>query len=453
MQAKKKRKSSWDLSPSQVASAEAVLREARRLLRDPKRLLTMLAEGYPVRLPLRTDLGVMASLFGAVHRGDYEAAPLRPDLDALRDLLLFCRSETDLLTAPDAPRFADALLALSAHHGDWIRPLRDWRMPSHNVGRQFHSLVRHLIARYDVPAFMDAAWLGGLTIDAVQHQGWYKHVASGQNIRTAPDLPIPLTGKQAHHFLRAPDDFDIPSAFRWAVIVDLGGDERMVRSILATWVGTSFDLDEFWLSVFRFFAAHPMLDPAHHGPIVDFLRHQKFEPSVPNPIADRPGEPALIPTQPKLSMKGRTPESLLRVMREWHRSLAQDRAKTIALSWCPAGFPGFEWTDWAGEEVRVYRIVELLTSSDLFAEGRAMRHCVASYAGSCTSGRTSIWSLRKSIETDRVIRMVTIEVSNVQGKIVQVQGRCNRLPTEGERALLASWSEAGGPALSYWMTV
>ena len=80
-----------------------------------------------------------------------------------------------------------------------------------------------------------------------------------------------------------------------------------------------------------------------------------------------------------------------------------------------------------------------------------MRHCVASYVGSCSSGRTSIWSLRKSIEDGRVIRLVTIEISNRPGTIVQVRGRCNRLPTEGELALLASWSESGGPALSYWM--
>ena len=268
MRAKKKRKSAWDLSPSRIASAEAIMRESRRLLRDPERVLAMLAEGGSVRLPLRTDLGVMASLFDAIHRGDYAASPLQPDLGAMRDLLLFCRAETDLLNASDAPSFADALLALSAHHRDWIRPLRDWRKPSHNVGRQFRSLVRHLIARCDVPTFLDATWLGGLTIDAVKQQGWYKHIASGRNIRTAPDLPIPLTKKQAHHFLRAPDDFDIPSAFRWAVIVDLGGDERMVRSILGTWVGTTSELDEFWLSVFRFFAANPMIDTARHGPIV-----------------------------------------------------------------------------------------------------------------------------------------------------------------------------------------
>jgi hypothetical protein len=452
MQAKKKRKSAWDQDPGRIASAEAVLRESRRLLRDPQRVLAMLAEGRPVRLPLRTDLGVMASLFDAIRQGDYAASPLQPDVDVLRDLLLFCRVETDLLTAPDAPSYANALLALSAHHRDWIRPLRDWRRASHNVGRQFRSLIRHLIACYDVPTFLDAAWLEGLTIDAVKHQGWYKHMASGQNIRTAPDLPIPLTKMQAHHFLRAPDDFDIPSAFRWAVIVDLGGDERMVRSILGTWIGTTYSLDEFWLSVFRFFTANPMLDPAHHGPIVDFLRHHRFEPSVPNPLAGQPGEPDLIPAQPNLSMKGRTPESVLRAMREWHRSLMQGQAKTTPISWKRSGFPSFEWRDGPAEDDRVYRIVELLTSSELLVEGQAMRHCVASYTNSCATGRTSIWSLQKSIESGRVVRLVTIEVSNNRSAIVQVRGRCNRLPNEGEMTLLNSWGEAGGPALSYWMT-
>ena len=374
MQVKKKRKSAWDHDPSRVAAADAVLRESRRLLRNPERVLGMLADGRPVKLPMRTELGVIASVFDAIHRGEYASAPLQPEPDVLRDLFLFCRTETDLLSDPDGPRFADALLALSAHHRDWIRPLRDWRKPSHNIGRQFRSLVRHLIARYDVPAFLDAAWLGGLTSDAVRYQGWYKHIAAGQNIRTAPGLPIPLTKKQAHHFLRAPDDFDIPAAFCWATIIDLGGDERLVRSILTTRIGNAFHVDEFWLSVFRFFAANPMLDPAHHGPIVDYLRHQKFEPSVPNPIADRPCEPALVPAQPNLNMKGRTPESVL----PGDAGMAPvagagRRTKSVAMSWEPSGFPGLVYEDGAGEDVRLYRIVELLRSTELFEEGRAMR--------------------------------------------------------------------------------
>jgi hypothetical protein len=448
---KRKRKSPWERDPSQIAAAEAVLRESRRLLRDPERLLQLLAEGRPVRLPLRTDLGVIASVFEAIHRGDYESSPLRPDVEVLGHLLLFCRDETDLLTDQDAPRYANALLALAAHHRDWLRPLEDWRAPSHNACRQFHSLVRHLIARYDVPAFLDAAWLEGLTPEAVKYQGWFKHIASGQNIRTAGDLPIPLTKKQADSFLRAPDDFDIPSAFRWAVIIDLGGDERLVRSILGTRVGTSFEVEEFCRAVFRFFVAHPMLDSAHHGPIVDFLFNQKFLPSVPNPLAGQPGEPSMVPPQPNLCMKGRTPESLLRAVREWHRSLSRSRAPAIT-EWEPSGFAPFIHEDRTAEGVRRYEIIELLTAQELIDEGREMQHCAASYAGSCASGRTSIWSLRKQIETGRLIRMATVEVSNKQRSIVQVRRRCNKLPTEGDLAILQRWGEASGLRLAYWMT-
>jgi hypothetical protein len=452
MQPKKKRKSAWDHDPRRIASAEAALRESRRLLRDPDRVLEILADRRGVKLPLRTELGVIASLLGAVHRGEYAACPLEPEPDVVRDLLMFCRAETDLLTDREAPRYGDALLALSAHHRDWIRPLRDWRKPSHNTGRQFRSLIRHLIARYDVPAFLDAAWLGGLTAEAVKYQAWYKYVASGQNIRTANDLPIPLTKKQAHQFLRAPADFDIPSAFRWAVITDLGGDEPLVRSILGTRIGLSFEAEAFWVSVFRMFVANPMLDHAHHGPIVDYIRQHKFEPSVPNPNADRPGEPALIPSQPNLSMKGRTPESLLKAMREWHLSLAKGWNLTVP-AWQPSGFPPFVLEELADDGGRIYAVVEILTSQELIEEGRVMRHCAASYAGSCASGRTSIWSLRKQIENGRVIRLATIEVSNKQRRIVQVRRRCNRLPSAGDLAVLRQWGDAYGPLLSHWLAV
>jgi hypothetical protein len=308
-----------------------------------------------------------------------------------------------------------------------------------------------LIARYEVPVFLDAAWTQGLTPEGVRYQGWYKHIGQGRNIRTADDMPIPLTKRQAHHFLRAPDDFDIPSAFRRAVIIDLGGDERLVRSILGTRIGTAFDAEGFWTSVFRFFIDHPLLDHAHHGPIIDFLLNQKFLPSVPNPLTDPPGQPPLVPPQPNLSLKGRTPESLLHAVREWHHSLSNIRTAPIT-TWGPSGFPPFVHEEGAGEDRRRFEVTELLTTAELIEEGRAMHHCVGSYAGSCASGRTSIWSLRKWIESGRAVRLATIEVSSKPRSIVQVRRKWNKLPTEGELTLLERWGDAGGPKLSYWLT-
>jgi PcfJ-like protein len=450
MEKKPKRKSAWFLEPAKVAAAERVLRESRELLRDPSQVMQLVAGGKSTRLPLRSDLRVMTSLLEAVHRGEFDQAPLGPDVELLRRLLFFCRNETDLLTHQEAPHYANALLALAAHGRNWLRPLEHWRATSHNVSRQFRGLVRHLIARYEVPAFLDAAWLAGLTLEGVKHQRWYVHVAQGRNITTADDLPFALTKKQAHRFLQAPDDFDIPSAFRWAVIVDLGGDESLVRSILRTRIGTEFSHTDFWNSVFRFFIAHPELAPRHHGSIVDYLLTQKFVPSIPNPLADAPGQPALVPPLPGLSMKGRTPESILKAVFSWHGSLVKSRATWI-VSWAPSGFRPLVFDVATGDGERRYEVVELLTAQELMEEGQAMRHCVASYAGDCESGRTSIWSLRKRIESGRFIRIVTIEVRNNQRFIVQVRGHLNFRPATDDLAILGRWQYEGGPRLSRWL--
>ena len=42
-------------------------------------------------------------------------------------------------------------------------------------GEQFGSPARHLLARYDAPAFLVAAWFAGPTPDGVRQQRWFKH--------------------------------------------------------------------------------------------------------------------------------------------------------------------------------------------------------------------------------------------------------------------------------------
>ena len=91
------------------------------------------------------------------------------------------------------------IAALANHHESWIRSVETWQVKKHNRDRQFSELARHLLAAYEVPLFMDRVWFNGNVV----HQNWFKHIGTGQNIRTAPDIPIPLTKKMAHHFLKA----------------------------------------------------------------------------------------------------------------------------------------------------------------------------------------------------------------------------------------------------------
>ena len=153
---------------------------------------------------MHSELDQLARLFATINKHKPNQYPLAPDADAFQRLVEVCWERTDLLRGRETLRFAHALLALSAHQASWVRRPGNWEPRTHNAYRQFHSLVRHLIARYDVPAFMNTAWLEGLTPAGVVHQRWFIHVAQGGNLRTAEGLPIPLTRRQAHLYLQAP---------------------------------------------------------------------------------------------------------------------------------------------------------------------------------------------------------------------------------------------------------
>ncbi|MFO0953237.1 MAG: PcfJ domain-containing protein [Isosphaeraceae bacterium] len=431
---------------ARLARAESALKVSKSLRRDPEKLLAVARNGHPVSA-LPADLRVLTDMFRSVYDPDMA---VRPRVEPLRRLVRACHARGDLLSGQHATMFTKGLLALSAYEPQWIRMPEGWAPRTHNAYRQFHSLVRHLLARYDVPTFMNTAWLEGPTREGSLHQSWFLHVAKGENLRTAPGLPVPLTKKQAHVYLQAPCDFDVTTAFRYAQIVDLGGDERLVRSVLATRVGASFDQDEFWLTVFRWLIAQPMLDPAHHGPIIDFLHAQKFVPSVPDPRDPGPGVRRLVPPQPKLTMNGRNPEVLLRCVHGWHRNLGRERGAKDLL-WGASGFPAFCFEEGNGESRKVYTLTELTSSRELIDEGRAMCHCVASYAQSCHAGRTSIWSLKLVDAFGRSERLVTVEVIRASRQVVQARKKFNALPTPKELQVLRRWTDTGGPSLSKWV--
>ena len=64
-------------------------------------------------------------------------------------------------------------------------------------------------------------------------------------------------------------------------------------------------------------------------------------------------------------------------------------------SWRQSGIHAFRYVEPRTHETQLdWSIVELLNRSALYAEGRAMHHCVHSYATKCLRGDSTIWSLR-----------------------------------------------------------
>ena len=342
--------------------------------------------------------------------------------------------------------FPDALAAIALRHTKWMRPVGDWHSDSHNARRQFGALVRHLLASYDVPACMDTVFFGGLNEKGRRQQDWFIHVGRGQNIRKAT-IPLHFTKWMAHVFtVSAPQDYTVDTALRWAQVIGMGGDELLAEAVCDSMLGSHLDDGTFWDTVLHFFVNNPMLDVVHVGPIVDYIYHIRFavqERRNPDGSMERTDPP-----EPAFTMKGRTPESLLRRVEIWHRGLNRTQTRNPRL-WESCGIKGFTWVDEderAGE-IRTWRIEEILCGRDLSYEGKAMKHCVASYINSCANGTKSIWSMKvEYLGSGATRNVLTIELNNNRRYIRQVRGRSNSRPMDAH----SGRAQEGWDVLSMW---
>lgn len=365
--------------------------------------------------------------------------PLTFKIDLL-DLIQYLYKQTKLL---DTNKYVKALSQIVHWKTFWIREYTDWRPKSHNPDRQINALIRHLFCKYPVPAFLDKAWLDGNS----QHIEWFLHIGEGNNIRTAK-LPFPITKLQAHHFLEAPEDWEIDKAMFYGIVRAAGGSPRLAEAVRKTHLaatGTgSKGRQEFVLSVINFFIKNPMFDLNQVGPAVDYIWNQKYTPQ--HVIVER-GQPqqTLPPPQPNFSMAGRSPNALLAQIERWHRQLGKE-TKGGNLQWNRCPIKEFQLIEGAGPKSKTWRIIELLSSKELTDEGRAMHHCVASYAQSCARGSITIWSLRMNDHTGNW-RLLTIEVSNKA--VGQVRGPYNRMSTQQEHSIISRWAQKEGLKVNY----
>ncbi len=417
-------------------SVEAAFRRSKRERRNPEELVDEILAG-------RVEPGDLSPEFRVVHQlvptlGRHEESRRR-----FRALIAHALKVSKVFdTRPvidDYPRnehntMVGALASLATHHGAWVRPLEDWRPRTKNKNRQFASLARHLLAEYPVPGFMESVWF-----KRSRTQNWFIHVGRGHNIRTAERLFIPLTKRMAHELMQAPDHYTIEHAFRWGQVHALGGNPRVADGVRTTRIAASFANDDFWSTVVRFFVRNPMLDTAMYGPMADYIHHQKYESIE---VFVRPG---VVETQPPphpgFSMRGRSADVLLRQVDGWHRNLGRawrqgDRA------WQSSGIQPLELFEGVegSKGRRRWTIYELLSSNALIAEGRAMHHCVASYAGSCAAGRSSVWSMQCSSHEGES-RVLTIEVQPSDRRVVEARGKYNEPPAPKAMSILQRWAE------------
>ncbi|MGC8644544.1 MAG: PcfJ domain-containing protein [Isosphaeraceae bacterium] len=133
---------------------------------------------------------------------------------------------------------------------------------------------------------------------------------------------------------------------------------------------------------------------------------------------------------------------MLRQVEEWHKRLRHP-PRTVPIRWQRSGIGEFrcvEKSSHAQEPPRTWTIRELLSSGELYREGLAMQHCVASYVRACAGRSSSIWSMRIENE-ERRRRVLTIEVDVKNRMIWQARRRRNARVNGKAREILERWAQ------------
>jgi hypothetical protein len=222
-----------------------------------------------------------------------------------------------------------------------------------------------------------------------------------------------------------------------AELLALGASDELVRAVLATRSGTNLGNSAFWRTVWLFLIANRRaIDLAQVGPMIDFvqaIRHERVAVETPDGIVMRE------PPQPSFSMTGRTTQSVLRLMMDWHRSLDLANGR---LTWAPSPLQPMmieEPSQDPSAPPGVWQLMELTNGEQLRTEGTALHHCAGSYADRCWRGASRIWSLR--VRRGGTVRHVlTIEVDMKRRAVIQARGWGNRAPAGKPLRFLQDWA-------------
>lgn len=359
----------------------------------------------------------------------------REDQPAFAELLDAVRRRSTVRVCPIS---VAALRNIARFAWGYLRPLTEWTGAAGTMYPVIDSLAQHLFARHRVPRFLASVWYGDVDVWSEAKRRWFIAHAAGKRFRDL-DLPVPLTRQMESLFLRSPDHLSVEAAMRRAELLSLGAKDDLVNAVLATRLGSELANGVFWRTVMQFFVrwSH-QLDPAAVGPIADFIQHVRHERVE---VVTGEGVRFADPPDPGFFIKGRSLASMQRLIEAWHKGLGARPAS--ALSWSRSGLRPLTFEDPPADPDRPpvrWQIVELTSSAELQAEGKTLRHCVASYARCCLWGHSQIWSLRRSVMPPTFRSVATIQVDSKLRAIVQARGLRNQAVSRRARDLMQFWA-------------
>ncbi|MCI4668163.1 MAG: PcfJ domain-containing protein [Bacteroidia bacterium] len=317
-------------------------------------------------------------------------------------------------------------------------PWEDYKKVAINIGDTHGhfcgDLLKFLFVRYQMPSFMFRAFAEQNTL----YMNWFFHLAQGKNLRKCEGLPFPVTKKMAAFFMDGKEQLGILANLRHAQVLGLGGSQFLANMMASSFFGTPHMLnhnpsEEAFIERLILWLAHQEVnDTSEVNEILKYIEQVKFRPQR---LLNRNGSYDLLPPpKPGLEVKGRNYNKFLAEARLYNENSCNNNPFpknniynrvgdfSLSQSWKSA-----------------YKIVPLLSESQIQEEGAEMRHCVGSYVWSCELGESSIWSMRLIRHAQPPKRLLTICLTK-NLEMVEVRGFANRDPKKDELEVLRKWA-------------
>lgn len=402
------------------------------------------------------------------------------------DFSSYCRHQKDkiskitptlrtLLTINDNfsgdERNLNGLVNILEYQDEFVRPINTWSPKSRNTTNQFISLLRHVFTLYNTPSFLERSFYNNGHFEGMY---MYMHLGKGKSMKNFDGYPVNMIiqKKAAQYLYSTPDDMEYHTALRRIQVLYMGGDDYIFKALMRSnhlreripvtrirkegEIDYTIDLskEEFWLTVMKFFIDNTMIEPSKIAEVVDYIYNMKYVKI--NTYVDF-RMVTVDPPHPNFTMKGRTPTSLINHSDQWHYEKERlNRINRVVNGGANRGTyynaKPIENYSWSGHKSILnlsfkvskevsYKVTQLLSYNELRDEGNEMHHCVATYASSCSSGRTAIFSVREYTSHGQfVCRRATLEVRANQ--IVQIRSKFNKKPDDKTIKVIKDWASS-----------
>jgi len=316
----------------------------------------------------------------------------------------------------------------------YVRDPDDWISKSYNLNKQKINFIRWVYCLYPVPPFMfglftekKSGFLGpGESLKQLIFFEWFIAIAQGKSFaKCSKEI---FTKKEAHLFLNAPNDNTIEENIWWAKGSSINLDRKVLHAIVKRLfhnlgrVNLFYKLDTdnlFWwqrlLVLLKNCEDEVSIESLND--IMDFLRYEHYH-------------------NENFELKGRTFNSLIKMSNEWHRTMQLKKFGDQNLNW-----PGLDIPDWTWYDKKMkstWEVKQLLTSKELYNDGRRMRHCVASYGHRCLQGSSAIFSVMENDGINQPQKFITVEISSDR-QFIQASGKMNRSPSGRAKLVMNKW--------------